>query len=77
MLIDNPHFEFLTAHPPPWRDTLDPREAAELVLAELYAERFHHGTDGHHRLMLIAKLAKLLDNTGTRPLSDRPPLPTQ
>jgi hypothetical protein len=32
-----------------------------LKLARLYAKDFAHGTDGHHRLLLIAKLADLLD----------------
>jgi hypothetical protein len=44
-----------------WRDTLDERELKEVELALLYAKEFHHGTNGHNRLMLIAKLAKMLD----------------
>jgi hypothetical protein len=34
------------------------RELDEIALARIYANRFHHGTDGHNRLILIAKLSK-------------------
>jgi hypothetical protein len=44
-----------------WRDELDERELKEVELALLYAKEFHHGTAGHNRLMLIAKLAAMLD----------------
>jgi hypothetical protein len=37
------------------------RERAEIRFDCLYAERFHHGTDGHNAKMIIAKLAALLD----------------
>jgi hypothetical protein len=48
--------------PTPWRELeLDGRESHELRFAELYATQFCHGTDGHNRLMLLAKLAALLD----------------
>ena len=40
---------------------LDERQRKEVALAELYAKEFSHGTDGHHRLLLIAKLTELLD----------------
>lgn len=36
------------------------RERDEVLLAEVYTASFAHGTDGHNRLMLIAKLSKLL-----------------
>ena len=32
------------------------RERKEIQFALLYAHEFDHGTDGHHRLKLIAKL---------------------
>lgn len=39
----------------------DERERAEIMLACTYADNYHHGTDGHNRLMLIAKLYALLE----------------
>jgi hypothetical protein len=38
-----------------FRDKFDTRELAELDFARHYAAK-PHGTDGHHRLMLISKL---------------------
>jgi hypothetical protein len=45
---------------PLWKKLLDERQQKELEFAELYAAEFHHGTDGHSRLMLLAKLSELL-----------------
>ncbi len=42
-------------------DLLDDRERREIVFAHRYAAEFHHGTDGHGRLMLLSKLAAMLD----------------
>ncbi len=42
--------------------SLSPREIDELGLA-LYYVRRSHGTDGHHRLCLLAKFASLLGIT--------------
>lgn len=39
---------------------LDERQQAEVDLARHYAQK-PHGTDGHHRLLLIAKLADTID----------------
>jgi hypothetical protein len=47
---------------PTWRDSLDNRELKEVEFATLYAYQFAHGTSGHIEYMLIAKLAKMLDN---------------
>lgn len=44
-----------------WIDTLDDRQRREIAFARLYAKEFAHGTDGHHRLLLISALAELLD----------------
>jgi hypothetical protein len=45
-----------------WPQLLDDRQRKELELARLYdTDDFRHGTDGHNRLLLIAKLASLLD----------------
>jgi hypothetical protein len=46
--------------PAGWRDGLDERQRAEIKLAEWYKLN-PHGTDGHNRLLLIAKMAELLD----------------
>jgi hypothetical protein len=47
---------------PDWRLLLtDDRQRDELRFAETYATSFRHGTDDHHRLLLIARLAELLD----------------
>lgn len=44
-----------------WRDQLTEWEAKEVRLAQVYATDLAHGTDGHSRLMLIYKLAGLLN----------------
>lgn len=44
-----------------WYAELDERQLAEVEFAKLYASQFEHGTDGHNRLLLIAKMAELLD----------------
>jgi hypothetical protein len=44
-----------------WQKLLDQRQRDEIMFARLYTENFHHGTDGHNRLMLIAKMADMLD----------------
>lgn len=44
-----------------WIDQLTERERKEVQFALLYAGQFNHGTDGHSRLVLIDKLARLLD----------------
>lgn len=45
-----------------WRESLSEREQKELLLADFYANKCDHGTPGHVRLMLIAKLASLIDS---------------
>jgi len=42
-----------------WMDDLDERDKEEIRLAWFYAQN-PHGTDGHHRLLLIGKLADRL-----------------
>lgn len=44
-----------------WQAGLDQRQRQEVELARLYARDFGHGTAGHNRLVLIDKLADLLD----------------
>lgn len=44
-----------------WVKELDDRQRKELDFAAMYANGFSHGTDGHNRLLLIAKLRELLN----------------
>lgn len=44
-----------------WKVNLGERELKEIEFARVYASKFGHGTDGHNRLILLAKLADLLD----------------
>lgn len=44
-----------------WDENLDEREFQECEFAKKYALDFAHGTAGHNRLMLIAKLCEMLD----------------
>ena len=44
-----------------WEGCLDERELKECEFAKHYAVEFAHGTAGHNRLMLIAKLCEILD----------------
>lgn len=53
---------------PRTRLQLTEREVKEICLCIVYAEDLAHGTDGHSRMLLIAKLAKALDIS--RPASD-------
>jgi hypothetical protein len=39
----------------------DKRQIDEISFAKLYAISFSHGTDGHHRLLLIAQFAKTVE----------------
>ena len=39
-------------------EILDNRELKEIMFAEEYLENYNHGTSGHIRLVIIAKLAK-------------------
>lgn len=45
-----------------WQKLLDQRQKDEVALARFYAQGTKHGTDGHNRLMLIAKMADMLDD---------------
>lgn len=48
--------------PQNWRTALlDERQHKEIAFAEVYTRDFHHGTTGHNALLLIARLALLLD----------------
>lgn len=47
--------------PKTWLETLDAREQTEVDFARLYAAQYAHGSPGHMHLMVIAKLATMLD----------------
>ncbi len=47
--------------PAKWLQALDERQQKEIAFAILYARDFHHGTTGHNSLMILARLAVLLD----------------
>lgn len=44
-----------------WSELLNERDGNEALFATMYADEFAHGTAGHNRLMLIAKLCTMLD----------------
>jgi len=48
-----------------WEELLGARELQEVHLAQIYAREFNHGTTGHNQLMLIAKLADMLNRVET------------
>jgi hypothetical protein len=50
-----------------WISQLTEREQKEVAFARVYAEQFAHGTAGHNRLLLIAKLADLLSQDDVKP----------
>lgn len=43
-----------------WINHFSERERAEINFALMYVQQFDHGTDGHSRLHVIAKLARRL-----------------
>ena len=44
-----------------WMNELTEREAKEVAFAVMYFNQFNHGTTGHNQLVLIAKLAEMLN----------------
>lgn len=48
---------------PEWLRDFTDRERDEIKFAQVYAIQFAHGTDGHSRLILIAKLADKLNTS--------------
>lgn len=58
-----------------WRELLDAKQQQEVAWATLYAQEFHHGTTGHNQLLLIARLAQLLDELATNGALVRPEPP--
>lgn len=48
---------------PAWLSSFDERQQNQIRFARLYAREFHHGADGHNNMLIIAKMAELLDAT--------------
>lgn len=46
--------------PSQWMSELTDREQKEVEFCLLYSDAFNHGTDGHTRLNIVAKLARKL-----------------
>lgn len=44
-----------------WLSAFDERQQKEIEFASLYMRDFSHGTNGHNDLLIIAKMASLLD----------------
>ena len=65
--------EIVNAPTEHWAAALTDRELAEINFAHVYATQFNHGTSGHNRLLLIAKLAETLDKAGAT--TPPPPAP--
>ena len=53
--------KLLDQEPWNWANLLTDRERHEITLAQFYARNLSHGTAGHNRLILIAKLVSMLD----------------
>lgn len=43
-----------------WAKGFDDRQLNEILLSQIYASDFSHGTDGHNAKLIIAKMAQLL-----------------
>jgi len=58
-----------------WRQMLDERQRKAIAFAETYVRDFNHGTVGHNDLVLIARLAELLDVAAGLKEATKPPEP--
>jgi hypothetical protein len=58
-----------------WRQMLDERQRKAIAFAETYVRDFNHGTVGHNDLVLIARLAELLDIAAGLKEAPKPPEP--
>lgn len=43
-----------------WQAAFDVRQMKEIEFSQVYAQDFHHGTDGHNAKLIIAKFVELL-----------------
>jgi hypothetical protein len=57
-----------------WRENFSERQQKEIQFAELYADQFSHGTDGHNAKLIIAKMAKILSDVATNATLDDDPV---
>jgi hypothetical protein len=46
----------------PWETHFEERDLKEISFCRNYAKKYRHGTDGHIKFMIIAKMADLLDS---------------
>lgn len=44
-----------------WKVQLTDRERKEVEFCQQYAQNFNHGTDGHSRMLVVARLAQIID----------------
>ena len=51
-----------------WITAFTERERNEIRFAQVYAEGFDHGTDGHNAKIIIAKMAALLNANAIKEL---------
>lgn len=53
---------------PRWLLLFEPqRQRPEIEFNRVYAEHYHHGTAGHNERLIMARLARLLDELETVP----------
>jgi hypothetical protein len=45
-----------------WMNQLDERQQKEIAFCVVYAMQFAHGSSDHNRMILIARLAAMLDD---------------
>ena len=44
-----------------WLNEFDTRQQIQIEFSALYAQDYHHGADGHNSMIIIAKMASILD----------------
>jgi hypothetical protein len=45
-----------------WYDNFDERQNKQIMFSRVYAADFAHGADGHNNMLIVAKMADLLDD---------------
>ena len=74
-MSDHPKMHGEASAPASWRQMLDERQRKAIAFAETYVRDFNHGTVGHNDLVLIARLAELLDIASGLKEAPKPPEP--
>jgi hypothetical protein len=74
-MSDHPKMHGEAFAPASWRQMLDERQRKAIAFAETYVRDFNHGTIGHNDLVLIARLAELLDVAAGLKETPKPPDP--